>query len=128
MTAFVLVALIGIFIIGAVMRNIPWLWFLAGITTWALGIWWVNNQPISGNNPMNDILLIITFLGGFGLMFMIAWRSDSSGGGSFNIRLPRFLGGMSEEEELERRNMGKLQYRSERYQERLTNASRGRRK
>jgi hypothetical protein len=127
-----LVALVGIFVIGAAMKNIPWLWFLSGVSCWALGVWWVINPVVAGNSPINDILVIITFLGGVGLMFMMSWGTRTVNGrevSGFNIRLPSFMGGKSEEEEIEERRRVTRDWRERRtnYQERLTGAIRGRR-
>jgi hypothetical protein len=130
MTTAALVVLIGIFVLGAaISKTMYYLWFMAGITLWGLGIWWVYNPLVSGASPINDIVTIITIAGGFGLAFIgIGQRTRTVNGeevSGFNLRLPSFLGGMSEEEEQEMRNMNNLQYRNQRYQERLSNASRG---
>lgn len=126
MTTAVLVALVGIFVIGAVMRNNPWLWFLAGATMWGLGAWWIHSP--FGDPSVNNIMLVIAFLGGFGMMMMTNWRSGKETEG-FNFRIPKMFGGQSEEDELEaRRRSGRTwRDRQSAYRDRLNNTMRGRR-
>ncbi len=101
--------------------------FFAGACWWLLGVWLIYTPLVVGSSPVNDIVLTLCFLGGFGVMMMLGWTTNQDGGGSFNIRMPRFLGGLSEGEELEQRSMASFKTRQERHRKRLNNATRGRR-
>jgi hypothetical protein len=126
-TDIALIGLIGIFIIGAVLKNYYPLWFLAGVTSWALGVWWVYNPLIVGGSPMNDIALTIAFFGGFILMVMMNWRTNKDGNGGFVFRMPKILGGQSEDEEKATLRRMSVKDRRVAYSERLNRAI-GRRK
>lgn len=130
MTTAVLIGLFGVLIISAaVSKTNTWLWFLAGATLLGLGVWWMHDPIVDSGDPVNDVMLVIAIIGGIGLMLVgLGWRTRTVNGsevGGFNIRLPSFLGGVSEEEEQERRNMGNLQYRNESYRKLLSDASKG---
>jgi len=104
--------------------------FFAGTLWWALGVWLIRTPLVAGSNPLNDIMLTICFFGGLAMMFMMGWRTSSSGEGSFNYRLPTFLGGRTEEEEAEEASRTARTYRGrqEVYRDRLNNVIRGRRR
>lgn len=125
---FALITLIGIFTIGAVMRNVAWLWFLAGVTSWLLGAYWVSNPLVTAPDPVDDIALTIAFLGGFGLMAMMGLKTGRGTDGveklSFSVKLPRFLGGRTEEEEIAMMASRNYRTRNRSYQDRLNNVGR----
>ena len=104
--------------------------FFAGTLWWALGVWLIRTPLIAGNDPLNDIMLTICFFAGFAMMLMMGWRTNESGEGRFNIRVPGFLGGQSEEEELSvtRRNAMTSRDRRADYRTRANDALGGRRK
>jgi len=122
----------GIFTWVAVRSSYYILRFFAGVAWWAVGVWWIYNPLADAGSPVNDIMLTLAFFGGLALMLMMAWRTETINGsevGRFNIRLPEFLGGQSEEDELR-----EAQYRArtsrdrqEAYRERANSAIRGRR-
>lgn len=101
--------------------------FFAGTLWWALGVWLIKTPLVEGGDPLNDIMLTICFFGGLAMMFMMGWRTNDSGEGSFNIRIPRFLGGLTEGEEQEQRDARSWRNRRDAHQDRLNRASRGRR-
>ena len=103
--------------------------FFAGALWWALGVWLIRTPLIAGSDPLNDIMLTICFFAGFSMMLMIGWRTNDNGEGRFNIRVPGFLGGQSEEEErAEAQYMARTSRdRRDAYRERANSATRGRR-
>jgi hypothetical protein len=134
MTTAILVGLAGCFVIGGAIRHNPWLWFLAGACMWGLGAWWIHDPIVDSGDPVNDIMLVIAFVGGLGMMLVgLGWRtvraSDGSESSGFNFRLPQFLGGQSEEDESAERQRSAMTSRARRdlYRERADAALRGRR-
>jgi len=104
--------------------------FFAGAFWWALGVWLLNSPLVAGSSPINDIMVVLCFFGGFAVMFWMGWRTDTVNGreiGRFNIRLPSFLGGSSEEEEQVANNARNWRNRRANYEDRLRGAIRGRR-
>jgi hypothetical protein len=105
--------------------------FFAGVAWWGLGVWWIYNPLMAGSNPVNDIVMILCFFGGFAMMLMMAWGFRTVNGretGSFNVRLPQFLGGQpeSEEEETITQTRNSRERRAD-YTTRANAATRGRR-
>ena len=106
--------------------------FFAGALWWALGVWLIKTPLVAGSDPLNDIMLTICFFGGAAMMFMMGWRTDTVNGrevGNFNIRIPGFLGGQSEEDEFAERRSRAMTSQARRglYRERTNAATRGRR-
>lgn len=98
---FTIVALLAVFAYGAYRSTYYILKFLTGVAAWGLMAYWISS-PISDVTYVNDIIIVL--LGGAGLafFFMPAWFPQKNNGrGGFSVRIPRFLGGQSEEEESE---------------------------
>lgn len=108
----------------------PFLRFFAGALWWALGVWLIITPLVSGSSPINDIMVVLCFFGGFGVMLMMNWRNgtDKSEGG-FNIRLPAIFGGISESSEIamRQRNAMSARDRQANYRAKANAATRGRR-
>lgn len=106
------------------------LWFFAGVSWWAVGVWWIYYPLGDTGSPINNILVVLAFLGGAGLMLVMGWRTRTENGkevGGHYIRMPGFLSEQSDEEEEMRRNITNSQARRAAYRERVNGAVRGRR-
>lgn len=101
--------------------------FFAGACWWWLGVYLLQNPIEAGASPINDIAIVLCFVGGLGVMFWIGWHTNQSGEGRFNIRIPTVFGGTSEEDEARQRLRGSYSSRRENYRQRLNNTIRGRR-
>ncbi len=127
MTTLALIAIASIFVISAVRSSYYILWFLAGISFWGLGVWLISHPFVAGSSPINDIMVVICFLGGIALMFGMSWRTNKDGNGGFNFRIPKVFGGQSEEEENQSRNIRTSADRRADYNERISRALGGKR-
>lgn len=104
--------------------------FFAGTLWLALGVWLIKTPLVAGGDPLNNIMLTICFFCGLAMMLGMNWRTNESGEGRFNFRIPRFLGGESEEDELARRRYSARTSNERRatYRERANAAIKGRRR
>lgn len=95
--------------------------FFAGVSYWVLGGYLIYYPLITGDNPVNNMVLGAIFIFGFGLMLMPFWYENKNGKMTFRIRLPRVFGGMSEAEEdaMEERNARNFRDRSTAYRARV---------
>lgn len=108
--------------------------FIAGVSWWGLMAYWLANRPdsITAGSGVDTLVVALLVVIGLAVMFMSAWTTRTVNGvekSGFNIRIPQFLGGKTEEEEATERRLSARTWRDRRdiYQERLDGATRGRR-
>lgn len=130
-----IMTLIGFFIFAGIMSFLGAkstyyiLKFLAGVSWWALAMYWINSPPstITKGSAIDTVVIVLFFIIGIAMMFMPMWYEKQTNGGvegRFKIRWPQMLGGTSEEEE----NAPPAPTRSERtadYATRVNRALRG---
>jgi len=135
-----IMTLIGLFLFAGILTFVgarssySFLKFLAGGSWLLLMAYWVASPPstITAGDSTHTIGIILFIGMALAMFFMPMWSTKTINGnevGVFNIRIPRVLGGRSEEEESESRRLGSRTWRDRRdaYQGRLSNTSRGRR-
>jgi len=108
--------------------------FIAGGAWWGLMAYWLVNRPssITAGSAVDSIVVILLLTIGLAVMFMTSWTTRTVDGverGGFNVRLPIWLGGQSEEDELAERRNSAMTSRTRRdlYRERANSALRNRR-
>lgn len=109
------------------LRSSYWiLKFLAGVSWWIMGMYWISNRPVSitQGGAVDNAVIIALFIIGLAFMFMPFWRMKTESGREIGgrFRLP-FMG--SEEEE-SRPPAPTRSERNARYRERVNSALRGR--